>query len=599
MKIYLSLSEAERLIFQKMLVVELNRLKNIKRRQAEFSVIVTLSEETLVMNNEWVFILASSVNSYDVVEKDLSIFVNQCKLPRGMLTCSDASVRDMDAEEILKKHADDSVRDFGFDIDQYTFIRRALVGMFSESLDDENITHGLIVSQINNCQIITEFEKKLLKAVLDERGYPRLEAKVNGYKADEFFNWVWLGKFVKDYLEQEGSSSDDVDLVRGWMRQLSTEDFNIRALDGLLQNAPVSIHHIQASVIGYYIAFVKINESVLTLLKNLETLKKDTELCNAIYYWFRFFVCIFKEELDYIYPVEEIRSDFLILELIAVQLSKQVSLADASLETFDISEVDRHHFQDLVKSHFILRNGELTRKNRNADVVLFENLLEKYKAVYDKSPLYNENRNYVGLAVESQNQLVKGIDNNFILNRNGFILNQAGMDDVVYYGDVVIDNLPRYLNIKPKKYVSLVPKEKKVLLGFIKENDLPGLIDLYSRVTPEHNGLKRAVFVWLVNREAPELQSSKFNSERKSLEQVHATQLDIPVTVLVKNINNSSDKEIIRLLAQSLTDVQLKDIEVIDENFDGDKAELLAEATKQLIVQKESVNYYTLNTYYE
>ena len=380
---------------------------------------------------------------------------------------------------------------------------------------------------------------------------------------------------------------------------INHEDIGINLLDSLLQKAPRPIQHFKAAVIGYYFSFASINEPFFPLLKNLETLKQDRELFTAIYFWFMFFVGIFKEELDYIYPVEEIRPEFLNLELIAIELSKQVHSAEETLETIEIKDVDTRPSPELVKSHFILKNGELTRKNKNAEVVFFEYLLEKYKTVYDKTPLFSDNRSHVGLAVENKNQLVTGVDNHFILNRNGFILNQACMDVVVYYGDIVIDNLPRYLNIKPKNYVSLVPKEKKVLLGFIKDHDFPGLIDLYSRVTPEHKALKRAVFVWLINREAQELQSSKFNSERKSLEQTLSTQLDIPVTVLVKNMNNSSDKEIIRRLKQSLSDLQLKDIEIIDENFDDEKAELLAEATQQLIVQKIGVNYYTLNTYYE
>ena len=105
--------------------------------------------------------------------------------------------------------------------------------------------------------------------------------------------------------------------------------------------------------------------------------------------------------------------------------------------------------------------------------------------------------------------------------------------------------------------------------------------------------IERAVIVLLVDTKKYDIRSLSFGNQVKQVKNDHSTLLGIDVEVIVKDILLVDDSEVKRYLRNTLKDYKIEEIEVVDENFDNEKASWLLDINSEYFVEKENQNYYS------
>lgn len=584
-KVYISLKEAEELIFNRCLVIREDRF-DVKRAQGLLSICLFIDGEMLTNHSENKLVLFSAINCFEIPENDENLFINHYRIPLGLVKTNVRKVRDISKNEM-------PIDDYGYSFNGYLQLRNGLFSILHKVYEktSNNQVRQTYINTLKEFNSLSELKRKLLIELLKDSKFPILTVKVDKFVTDNFFRVTWWGKFiVENYLPKLNIEDEkDVTYIRKWLRGfLEFNNFDI--LNKNINTIPEELKAEIDFLLGYYLAaFYK--ES-LNSEKNF-----FDDLYNLIHYenkdevfsWVSFFTSIFKENDQAIYFVKSLRQDVFKIEKLAFELS---------LNKLEIS-IDNNF-------DFFIRNKEESQ--------LISEFLELKYGVYDQNPklieineaksvfknnFFEEELYKIGFDLNSQYDNNIRIQNSCWFSKKQFHLNlnsETNSSDVIFYIDensLAKDKL-KQLKIKIKPVKKLLNTSKKILIGFNRLEEVPNLCNLYSSLLKDEIKEKcdRVVFILLVDLDIEEIQSMKFANFIKN-QRIDLTRLfNIEVDLIIKNEQTINDAEIKRNLKNILDSYRINQMEVIDENFDNEKASWLLESnTEYLIESNENYHY--------
>jgi hypothetical protein len=174
LKIYISLKEAENLIFNRILDLSKERLV-VHRAKGLFSVSININEDDLIEHNSKIIILFSAIQLFEVLEKDRNLFLNHLKIPEGLLLVSKSRemVRDEDRKAEL---FDDNSQ---YDIKKYTLLRNGGIGLYNLTceLSETKDLFAAVQSVFHSIFEVSKFKESLLTGLLYTGKFPIKEVK--------------------------------------------------------------------------------------------------------------------------------------------------------------------------------------------------------------------------------------------------------------------------------------------------------------------------------------------------------------------------------------------------------------------------------------
>jgi hypothetical protein len=584
-KVYISLKEAEELIFNRCLVIREDRF-DVKRAQGLLSICLFIDGEMLTNHSENKLVLFSAINCFDIPEEEKNLFINHYRIPLGLIKLSERKVRDISKNQM-------PIDDYGFSFDGYVQIRKGLFSILYRVYEKKsnNQFRKSSIQTLKGFNSLSELKRKLLNEILKDSKFPILTVKVDKFVTDNFFRVTWWGKFiVENYLPKLNIEDEkDIISIRKWLRGF-LEFNNFDVLNKNLNTIPIELKMEIDFLLGYYLAsFYKesfnLEDNFFDKLYNLIHYENKDEMFS----WVSFFTSVFKENDQAIYFVKSLREDVFKIEKLAFELS---------LNKLEIS-IDNNF-------DFFIRNKEESQ--------LISEFLELKYGVYDQNPklieineaksvfknnFFEEELYKIGFDLNSQYDNNIRIQNSCWFSKKQFHLNldsETNSSDVIFYIDensLAMDKL-KQLKIKIKPVKKLLNTSKKILIGFNRLEEVPNLCNLYSSLLKDEIKEKcdRVVFILLVDLDIEEIQSMKFANFIKN-QRIDLTRLfNIEVDLIIKNEQTINDTEIKRNLKNILDSYRINQMEVIDENFDNEKASWLLESnTEYLIESNENYHY--------
>lgn len=375
---------------------------------------------------------------------------------------------------------------------------------------------------------------------------------------------VWLGQFMK---------IGDVDLINSQLAVI-----------------PVEIREEVDFIVGYCLAatyYEKYQDDEFVIKKqyNLVEYKNKDEL----YSWVSFFVSLFRQDMHQLYFIKPLQVNVNQLEILAYELSQNM-LTAVSKEDFNVQVNLKKN--DLIAEYFDLIKGidgrvktEIIIKNEAKDVFnnnLFQKQLpmlgmEKKTLIDNRGPIKNICM-LVGDQVSISYKQVKGADVVFYLDKN------SEMNEVM-----------RSHNFKVKELTSLIDANKKVLVAFNHFGVKPYLLSTYAELLNggKSSKIEKTVMVLFTDTRKQDIRSLEFDNEVKQQVAIFEQILGRKVEIIVKDIDSEENTEVKRNLKNALRDYKINQIEVIDENFDNEKATWILDINSEYFVEKANQNYYS------
>jgi hypothetical protein len=193
-KIYISLKEAEKLIFNKCFVIAKERL-DIKRPEKLLAITISLKPENLQEFENSYLILFSAVTIFGIPKKEQNLFLNHYRVPLGLIELSSRNIRDA----FVKKNLFDEI-DSDFNAKKYLQLRNGLISISSLAYTRiENSEFKYSAEKvINEFTSLSDFRKKFLLELSNEIKFPLLTIKVENFVTDNYYRVIWWGKFIGD-----------------------------------------------------------------------------------------------------------------------------------------------------------------------------------------------------------------------------------------------------------------------------------------------------------------------------------------------------------------------------------------------------------------
>ena len=590
-KIYLSHDEVEQLIFKKMMWISTQRL-DIKRAQGLYSVALIADEQDLHFNNDTVIVFMSSVHKFEIAEADKNLFLNHYHLPLGLLLLKKRKVRDI-AQNSSELQSTTHINNIELSdkINRYTAIRRAFIKLLRVAINSQISEPCLAtkyITYLNAFESLSQFQYKLIFAVLNYKKLPEeiVSTKNKGFSSPTFFQWVWWGKFLVDNLLNEGLNEMQLAEHKSWLKHFNPDSF--QGIDSSVLNIPFKFEPDFPIIIGYYLA---INNSLDLTEEKHDSAESKLKQLNAEYngeilFWKQFFQSLFVDQIDYVYPIQNIQYEFYKMEMNAYKIIygkhdleeliglHPISLPENSLETF-------------VKSYHVLKDGIDDNEINIAS-------MEQIHEIFNKSALFGDNRKNAGF-IFAQPTSKTFLANYIHINDDSFTLHQSNQVDPVVYYEKQDTSLP--IKVKKKHISSIINRDKRVLFGVITGDNFNDLINMYAYIlenSVNHN-ISEILFIWLVKKEKSELHNAAFEQEKNVLNNRLEVLFNHKVKIFTKNINNNNDSEIIRVIKHIVGEYKLKEIEVIDSGFGLEQARWLVESTYDHTLIDDAMDYSVLS----
>ena len=589
-KIYLSHDEVEQLIFKKMLWISTQRLE-IKRAQGLYSVALMVDEQDLHFNNDTVIVFMSSVHKFEIAEADKNLFLNHYHLPLGLLLLKKRKVRDI-AQNSSELQSTTHINNIELSdkVNSYTAIRRAFINLFHvaiKSRDGESCLAAKYMSYLNAFENLTQFQHKLILAVLNYKKLPEeiVSIKNKSFSSTSFYQWVWWGKFLVDNLLNEGLNEIQLGEHKNWLKSFDPDNF--QGVDSTVLNVPFKFEPDFPIILGYYLA---INNNFDLTEENHDSteskLKQLNEKYNEeIFFWKQFFQSLFVDQIDYVYPIQNIQYEFYKMEMNAYKIIHEKSDLDELAGLHPIS-LPENSLDTFVKSYHALKDGI---DDNEVNITSMEQIHE----IFNKSALFGDNRKNVGF-IFTQPTSKTFLANYIQINDDSFTLHQSNQVEPVVYYEKQDTSLP--IKVKKKHISSIINRDKRVLFGVITGDNFNDLINMYAYIlenSVNHN-ISETLFIWLVDKEKSDLHSAAFEQEKNVLNNRLEVLFNQKVKIFTKNVNNHNDSEIIRVIKHIVGEYKLKEIEVIDSDFGLEQARWLVESTYDNTVVDENMDYSVL-----
>jgi len=586
-KIYLSLDEIELLIFKKMIWISPTRL-SIKRAQGDYSAALMLDEQSLHFNNDYVIILLSGVHKFEIAEADKNLFLNYYHVPLGLLSLKKRKVRDI-AQNSSGPQSTAHINNIELSdkVDSYTAIRRAFVKLFHiaiKSRGDKSCLATKYMTYLNAFENLSQFQYKLIFAVLNYKKLPEeiVSIKNKSFSSTPFYQWVWWGKFLVDNLLNEGLNEMQLGEHKNWLKNFDPDSF--QGIDSAVLSIPFKFEPDFPIIIGYYLAInnnldltEESHDSTESKLKQL-----NEEYNEEIFFWKQFFQSLFVDQIDYVYPIQNIQYEFYKMEMNAYKIIYGKNDFDEQVGLHPIT-LPENSLETFIKSFHALKDGIDDNEVNIAG-------MEQIHEIFNKSALFGDNRKNAGF-IFAQPTSKTFLANYIQINEHSFTLHQSNQVEPVVYYEKEDASLP--IKVKKKPISSIINRDKRVLFGVITDENFNDLIDMYAYIlenSVNHN-ISEILFIWLVKKEKSELHSAAFEQEKNILNNRLDILFNQEVKIFTKNVNNYNDSEIIRVIKHIVGEYKLKEIEVIDSGFGLEQARWLVESTYDHTLVDDAMDY--------
>jgi hypothetical protein len=583
-RIYLTARQIEELISGKKIILNANNLK-IDKASAKYKFSILVKEENITGYGQYFIVFFSAVEQFEIPSSEKNLYTNHLHIPKGML------------ETVNRKTPKDNTlpeMDFGKDqndiTDAFIKIRRALNKLILFGYSNENYQEKIENFIQNLFNGLSELQKKLINELKSKENFPVIT--INQIKSNEFFKYLWWGKFIIDnVLSPLKGVEDDKKLEKHltWLRTINVD--NILSNHKIFRNFPEPVQKEKAVLLGYLLsasvvrsAEINFEEQFIELLRSLKINEKEH---YDILFWGMFFDTFFDETANTLFPNPLIREDFLEMEKLAFQLAS--SLNDKTPDT--TSGITPYKFKKINKEKLILLYHSLLDGKSPDKVMILDE--KDVTNPFSDAMLFGSNRKTIGFINEDIDS-----ENRLLFDETSFSLRGTfSPRPVIFYGSMspeekeMLKNAGISLKIRqPKKLIS---KNKKVLVGFLTTDTLKdGLVKFYRKVVKDTT-ITEFIFVWMVNDSSLDLQSTGFALEKDDLKNHLEKSFGIPVKIFVKSPSGPT-QEIVRNLSLALKNYQTKNIEVVDHQFTNEQAEWLLLSGKEYVIKKRDVDYFHL-----
>lgn len=572
LKIYISLEEAEQLVFNRIVILSPNRLE-VKRAQASLSVSISIKQELLIANEADIVILFSAVDHFEIPEKDEILFTNHYKVPLGLLVLNSRNVRDVEKENTL---FDDEIATPV----EYLKLRNGLLGIYFRAyqVSSKGLSQRNAVKVIEEFSGLSEFKSMLISDLSSESTFPVLKIKTDNFVTDNYFRVVWWAKRIVDtYAGSLSEKPEKLGILKKWVKEF----FQFNDLDLVnqqLSEAPKILNPEINFLAGYFFASAYY-ETLIGDENYTETLFEKLKFDNKdeVFSWITFFVSFYDPKVTQLYPVKSYLDDVYKLERIAYYVSNKSNSIEDPLK-IEMPNVER---KKLIAEYLDLNEG-----GTNNPEIIKE---EEAKSVFENYLFGNQIRS-IGLEFEAEYVRNNKVVNSFWTTKERFKLvlgSEIDPSKITFYTSHSSSSTEKLKQLKLKVMpAEKLIEKKKVLVGFIDSADIPSLLSVYNSILKEaiEKRFDKAVFILLVNLEVSKIQSIEFNNFLKTREVDLQRLFDIPIEIVVKNERQNNDLEVKRNVKNILKGYKMNQIEVVDENFDTTKASwILGSSTEYFI----------------
>jgi len=591
-KIYISLREAESLVFNKILVLQKYR-EGVERAQKDWSIAIYLKHEPIRLKEDYLLILSGNINYFEIPAKEESLFFNHFKIPKGLYRTVDRKYRDdkksidafdHTAENIL---TDEKTRVF-------KGIRRGLLQCLQLAFNkkiDKNFDK-VVIDYVNDFENLDSFHLDFIKEVIKSDFYPFIQVRDGHFHTEAFNRFVWIGKYTVEYLSSLKSySQEEVEEGRAWLRQLSDKE-NVDLIVETTKNYPLILEEHYEFLLGYYIAASfyeesKVGEGYYFYLEQILD-KFRLGKNKVVLFWAIFFQSIFKDEIDFLYFLPSIQKEQEIIEkkIVSIVLNN-IEIDSTNIELPRLNEDNR-----LIEYIQLIKGGELKELKKISAV----ELRDLYKNNISQTTFKTS-----GFEFKSSIFSLNLIRNKCSLDKNGFLLNLHCKPNVVTFylsKNSEVEEWLKNLKIKTKPIEKLIDSSKKALVSFIEGGGYDHrLLKFYEYLINElkHKELfKEVVIVLMIDKSLEYVQSVEFQREKLDFEAQNRSVFGNNCHVLVKNLQNSSDGEIKRNLKHILEKYQPNQIELVDENIDDTILEWMISISNEYILETEIHETYSI-----
>ncbi|WP_418637591.1 hypothetical protein [Winogradskyella sp.] len=591
-KIYISLKEAEHLVFDKMIIIPQTRLK-IEKAQKDWSIRLFLNTNSIINYNTQMIIVAGAVIKYEVPQKEENLFLNHFRVPKGLMELADRNYRDSIIKEVNEIEFPGGL-DLSQEIKLFKKIRRGLMCCYSLSLNN-TITEGFsneVLRNINSIIHISNFKKGFIKEIILNDFYPIKERNDGNFYLDAVKRFNWLGAYIfGQFSKTQGAKEEDIIEAKNWFLNFKNkEDSN--TIKSVITSVPDVIYEEFEIVIGYYIAASFYEESSIgsdfyvEIINRLNELKLDNN--NEVLFWSIFFQAIFKDDLDFLYVLPSIQEQQKGLEYKTLQLllpEVEIALSNVELIKLDKKTTTIEYLQ--LKDGGELNNPSFISKEE--EKLLLENNLSNNKFLT------------LGFEYNRDNFFYHLFPNKCEVNSTGLNLELMSKPSAVtfYIKDTSeAKGWLKELKIKTKPISKLIDKNKKALVGFLYADTYKkGLFKVYEWIIQNSEKpikFKSVVFVLLMDEDAEYVQSPEFQNKKIQMENYCKSIFGNNTTLLVKNLSVKSDGEIKRNLKHLLHNFSVKNIELINENVNDKVRNWILSVNNEYIVESDIKDCYTL-----
>ncbi|WP_271393753.1 hypothetical protein [Aequorivita sinensis] len=588
-KIYISLKEAESLVFNKIIILPETRL-GIERAQKDWSIAVYIKNETFTEYANQIVLVAGAVLKFEIPLKEENLFLNHFRVPKGLLVLADRKYRE-------SKDADEGFNfpdelDYANEIKSFKFIRRGLIKCFDLAVNNSISKEfsSEVYKNINNLTF-SEFNLSLIKEILLNDFYPIKERNDGNFYAESVKRFNWFGAYIfNEFPEIKKLNENDLNEARQWFLNFKDKE-NSKSIQNAISNVPDIFFEEFEFIVGYYIAASFYEEANIgddfynILIEQLKKIKLDNN--NKVLYWSIFFQALFKDDLDFLYVIASYQKQQLILENKLLQLL--FSEIESSNSTFEIVELQKR--QALAEYLQLQDGGELIEPT----FITEEDEIELLKNNFS-----NQNMLNIGIEAATNSSLNLLFHNKCATNSLGFSLNLKSKPSKVtfYINDKSeVKDWLKELKIKTKPISKLIDNNKKALVGFLlPESYERSLLKVYEWILQNANkstSIKTIVIVLLVDEEVEYIQSPEFQNKKIEMEKFLKSKFGENTSVLVKNERIKSDGEIKRNLKHLLEQYSIKDIELVNENIDDKIRNWIISVNNEFVVDSDIKNYYT------
>jgi hypothetical protein len=579
--IYITLKEAENLIFNRFLIIPNSRLKVNKAKEL-FSINILVNNSGLVEKDDYNFtILFSAINTFEIPEVEKSLFLNNFFIPAGMIREIARKFKDEPTSGMFKE--DEMQEKIPF----YSNLRNGFTGIYKELIfdKDENTISSIGNNFFKNFENLTSFKIAIIKEFIDNNDFPLLKFDPTTFKADRAYRIAWLLKntsamLVNENKEADKKTEEQKSSTKEWFKDLlSTVDTN--NLPEFRAIIPEELIEEQAFIMGYF--FVAFNyEDLLEHPKYIKTILKlvPANYKEEAYLWAYFFFSMLNKNILRIFFMKSFQNNQINIEKLA--LNTALSFDNKAHDfTFPGLVAVNLPLQNQISELWELKYGV---QNTNPTIILAKDIMELFSITLSTNNIKN-----IGIVVDTNFSFLGSFPNVAKMNKKTFEL-ELQNPAANFYGDPTPENQTflKKCNIKPKPFSKLIDAKKKVLVVFIGKQK-PSLLNFYAACLDEtiQSQFDKVVCVWLVKESSDEILTPKFSLKKDELKQNLEKAFDnkVPVELIVKNLSNPNDTEIKRNCFNALKNYKTNQIEVVHENFDLIQARWLLHGNAEYYIQ--------------